>query len=113
LEESKLQLFVGDADAAMRLDETPAPPRTLDQVLDRLRKMRSHQNICIKLLQMTPGLSVQGQNLPDLPPSVTAQFESPDANLHRATLSHVTLWETNFPVSGTFSGDITLPVTIK
>ena len=113
LEVSKLQLFVGDADAAMRLDETPAPPRTLDQVLDRLRKMRSHQNIYIKLLQTTPGLSVEGQNLPNLPPSVMAQFESPDANLRRATLSHVTLWETSFPVSGTFSGEITLPVTIK
>jgi hypothetical protein len=113
LEVSKLQLFVGDADAAMRLDETPTPPRTLDQVLDRLRKTRSHQNISVKLLQTTPGLSVEGQNLPDLPPSVVAQFESPDANLHRATLNHVTLWETNFPVSGTFSGEITLPVSIK
>lgn len=113
LEAPKLDLFVGDADAAMRLDETPTPPKTLDQVLDRLRKMRSHQNVCVKLLQTTPGLSVDGQNLPDLPPSVMAQFDSPDANLHKATLSHVTLWETNFPVSGTFSGEITLPVTIK
>jgi hypothetical protein len=113
LEVSRLQLFVGDADAAMRLDETPAPPKTLDQVLDRLRKIRSHQEICVKLLQTTPGLSVGGQNLPDLPPSVVAQYESPDANLHRATLDHVTLWETNFPVSGTFSGEITLPVSIK
>ena len=113
LEVSRLQLFVGDADAAMRLDETPTPPRTLDQLLDRLRKMRSHQNICVKLLQSTPGLSVEGQNLPNLPPSVVAQFESPDANLRRATLNHVTLWETNFSVSGTFSGEITLPVSIK
>ena len=113
LEVSRLDLFVGDADAAMRLDEIPAPPTTLDQVLDQLRKIRSHQNICVKLVQTTPGLSVEGQNLPDLPPSVVAQFESPDANLHRATLDHVTLWETNFPVSGTFSGEITLPVTIK
>jgi hypothetical protein len=113
LEVSKLQIFVGDADAAMRLDEIPTPPRTLDQVLDRMRKMRSHQNICVKLLQTTPGLSVGGQNLPNLPPSVVAQFESPDANLHRATLNHATLWETNFPVSGTFSGEITLPVNIK
>lgn len=110
---SKLQLFVGDADAAMHLDETPTPPTTLDQVLDRLRMRRSHQNICVKLLQTTPGLAVAGQNLPDLPPSVVAQFESPNANLHHATLDHVTLWETNFPVSGTFSGQITLPVTIK
>jgi len=113
LEVSRLQVFVGDADAAMRLDETPTPPKTLDQVLDRLRKTRSHQNICVKLLQTTPGLSVEGQNLPDLPPSVVAQFESPDANLRQATLNHVTLWETNFPVSGTFSGEITLPVSIK
>ena len=113
LEVSRLQLFVGDADAAMRLDETPTEPKTLDQVVERLQQIRSHQNICVKLVQSTPGLSVEGQNLPDLPPSVVAQFESPDANLHRATLSHVTLWETNFPVSGTFSGEITLPVTIK
>ncbi len=113
LEVSRLQVFVGDADAAMRLDETPAEPRTLDQVLDRLRKMRSHQNICVKLLQTTSGLSVEGQNLPNLPPSVVAQFESPDANLRQATLNQVTLWETNFPVSGTFSGEITLPVSIK
>jgi hypothetical protein len=113
LQVSRLQVFVGDADAAMRLDETPAPPRTLDQVLDRLRKMRSHQNICVKLLQTTPGLSVEGQNLANLPPSVMSQFESPDANLRQATLNHVTLWETNFPVSGTFSGEITLPVSIK
>lgn len=113
LQLSRLQLFVGDADAAMRLDETPMPPKTLDQVLERLRKRRSHQNICVKLLQNVPGLSVEGQNLPDLPPSVVAQFESPDANLRQATLHHVTLWETNFPVSGTFSGQITLPVNIK
>ncbi|MGH8024973.1 MAG: hypothetical protein ACRED1_15390, partial [Limisphaerales bacterium] len=113
LDVSKLQLFVGDADAAMGLDETPTPPRTLDEALDRLRKRRSHQDVCVKLLQTTPGLSVEGQNLPDLPPSVVSQFESPDANLHRATLDHVTLWETNFPVSGTFTGQITLPVRIK
>jgi hypothetical protein len=113
LEVSKLALFVGDADAAMRLDETPTSPRTLDQVIGQIRKMRSHQNVCVKLVQSTPGLSVEGQNLPDLPPSVVAQFQSPDANLRRATLSHVTLWETNFPASGTFSGEITLPVTIK
>ncbi|HEV2453729.1 MAG TPA: hypothetical protein VGY98_05685 [Verrucomicrobiae bacterium] len=110
---SNLHLFVGDADAAMRLDETPTPPRTLDQVLDRMRKTRSHQNICVKLLQSAPGLSVGGENLPDLPPSVVAQFESPNASLRQETLDQVTLWETNFPVSGTFSGEITLPVSIK
>ena len=111
---SRLELFVGDADAAKQMDEPPeTPPRTLDQVLARLRMTRSHQNICVKLLKTTPGLSVEGENLPDLPPSVLAQFDSPDASLHKATLSHVTLWETNFPAVGTFSGQITLPVSIK
>ena len=111
---SKLQLFVGDADAAMQMDEPPeTPPQTLDQVLERLRMTRSHQNICVKLLKTAPGISVEGENLPDLPPSVMAQFDSPDASLQKATLSHVTIWETNFPAVGTFSGQITLPVSIK
>jgi hypothetical protein len=109
-----VQLFVGDADAARRMDEPPpVPPQTLDQVLDRLRLTRSHQDVCVKLLETAPGVAVEGRNLPDLPPSVIAQFESPNASLQQATLHHITLWETNFPVAGTFSGQITLPVRIK
>ena len=114
LRASQVQLFVGDADAALRMDEPPrVPPQTLDQVLDRLRLTRSHQNICVKLLQTAPGLSVEGKNLPDLPPSVAAQFASPNSNTEKAMLNHITLWETNFPVAGTFSGQLTLPVRIK
>ncbi len=114
LRASEVQLFVGDADAALRMDEPPRlPPQTLDQVLDRIRLTRSHQNICVKLLQTAPGLSVEGKNLPDLPPSVAAQFASPNSNTEKATLSRITLWETNFPAAGTFNGQITLTVRIK
>ena len=110
----EVQLFVGDADAARRMDEPPpVPPQTLDQVLDRLRLTRSHQNICVKLMETAPGVAVEGKNLPNLPPSVVAQFESPNASLQKATLNRITLWETNFPAEGTFSGQITLPVRIK
>ena len=110
----EVELFVGDADAALQMDEPPGtPPQTLDQVLDRLRLTRSHRNICVKLLQTAPGLSVEGKNLPDLPPSVAAQFASPNSNIEKATLNRITLWETNFPAEGTFSGQITLPVRIK
>jgi len=110
----EVQLFVGDADAAWRMDEPPPlPPQTLGQVLDRLRLTRSHQDICVKLLATAPGVAVEGKNLPDLPPSVIAQFESPNASVQQATLHRITLWETNFPVAGTFSGQMTLPVRIK
>jgi len=111
---ASVQLFVGDADAARQLDPPPpVPPQTLDQALDRLRLARSHQNICVKLVASAPGVAVEGKNLPDLPPSVLAQFESPNASLSKATLSRITLWETNFPAEGTFSGQMTLPVRIK
>jgi len=109
----EVELFVGDADAAQQMDEPPVPPQTLAQVLDRIRQTRSHQDICVKLLENTPGVAVEGKNLPDLPPSVVAQFESPNASSQQATLNRVTLWETNFPVAGTFSGQMTLPVRIK
>src|SRR6202453_607170 len=85
LRASQVLLFVGDADAALRMDEPPPlPPQTLDQVLDRFRLTRSRQNICVKLLQTAPGVAVEGRNLPDLPPSVAAQFESPNASLQKA-----------------------------
>jgi hypothetical protein len=114
LRASEVQVFVGDADAARQMDEPPtAPPQTLGQVLDRLRLARSHQDICVKLMETVPGVSVGGQNLPDLPPSVIAQFQSPNASLQTGTLHRITLWETNFPVAGTFSGQMTLPVRIK
>jgi hypothetical protein len=114
LRASEAQLFVGDADAALRMDEPPqVPPQTLDQVLDRLRQSRSQQNICVKLLQTARGLSLEGRNLPDLPPSALAQLESPNSSIQKATLNRITIWETNFPVEGTFSGQLTLPVSIK
>lgn len=56
----EVQLFVGDADAAQQMDEPPTvPPQTLDQVLDRIRQTRSHQDICVKLLEDTPGVAVK------------------------------------------------------
>jgi hypothetical protein len=114
LRTTQLELFVGDADAAAEMDDPPrVPPQTLDQVLDRLRLRRSHQNICVKLLQDAQGVSVEGENLPDLPPSVAAQFNSPNGVSERATLSRITLWETNFPAEGSFSGRVELPVRIK
>ena len=114
LRASEVQLFVGDADAAQRMDEPPCRRRRNGSSrLDRLRLTRSHQDICVKLLESTPGVAVAGINLPDLPPSVIAQFASPNASLQAATLHRITLWETNFPAEGTFSGQITLPVRIK
>ncbi len=114
LRSPELQLFVGDADAALQMDDLPrVAPQTLDQVLARLRQTRSHRNICVKLLRTSPGIAVEGQRLPDLPPSVAAQFASPNANLQKAALNKITLWETNFPVEGTFSGQKTLPVRIE
>ncbi|MGD1030592.1 MAG: hypothetical protein ABSA05_05565 [Opitutaceae bacterium] len=113
LRASEVELFVGDADAARRMDEPPVPPRTLEQVLDRMRRARSHQDICVKLLERAPGLALEGKNLPDLPPSIVAQLESPNASVREAPLGVITLWETSLSAEGTFSGQTTLPVRIK
>ena len=110
----EVQLFVGDADAAQQMDDPPrVPPQTLDQVLARLRQTRSHGTVSVKLLRNAPGIGVEGQKLPDLPPSAIAQFASPNASFQKAALNKITLWETNFPVEGTFSGQKTLPVRIE
>jgi hypothetical protein len=67
----------------------------------------------VKLLETAPGVALEGENLPDLPPSIVAQLESPNANSKQAPLDHITLWETNLSAEGTFSGQTTIPVRIK
>jgi hypothetical protein len=110
----EVQLFVGDADAALQMDDPPrVTPQTFDQVLEQIRRLRSHGNICVKLLRAAPGIALEGEKLPDLPPSVAAQLASPNSILQKSALNRITLWETNFPVEGTFNGEKTMSVRIE
>ncbi len=102
----RFTLFVGDARAARGVSEArAATPRNFAQLIDRLRDHYSHQEILIKVLEDAPGLAVEGQFLPDVPPSVGALYGSAGTTLPTRGTATKTLWETRIRVDGEFRGN--------
>ncbi|MDQ6894634.1 MAG: hypothetical protein M3167_18420 [Acidobacteriota bacterium] len=69
-----LNVFVGDGSAATAYDlgAVPPDPRSLDQVLDFLGRIRPPNSLNLLSYRKAPGAVVAGEPLASLPPSVTA-----------------------------------------
>ena len=115
LRASEVQLFVGDADAALRMDEPPpraaanagsgaGPPAPDPFASEHLREAAGNR-----------ARRGRGRKKSSRPAAVghRRSLNRPTPACRQATLHRITLWETNFPVAGTFSGQMTLPVRIK
>ena len=104
--DGRFTLFVGDARAARGVSEgRMATPRNFPQLIDRLRDHYSHREIVVKVLEDAPGLAVEGQFLPDLPPSVGALYGSAGTSVPARAAATKTLWETRLSVDGEFRGN--------
>jgi len=107
-------LFVGDAASSRAYDpKYPVQPISLEQVLEQARQHAGRQSIYVKLVRPATGLRVAGVGMPDLPPSVTAAFQSPQTKENLSSLSYATLWETEFSVENEFRGQRTFQLKIK
>ncbi len=109
-----LTILVADA-AGAELAETSGRGfvTSVDDIVREWNRRRSRQSIYIKLLKKAPGLILDGENLPDLPPSVQALFTSPGNNTARQPLDETTLWETQIEIPGEFRGSYRVPVTLQ
>jgi SpoIVB peptidase S55 len=69
-----LTVFVGDGNAATAYDLAlyPPDPHSLDQVLDFLSRMRPPNTLNLLAYRSAPGAVVNGEALPDLPPTRAA-----------------------------------------
>ncbi len=109
-----LTILVADA-AGAELAETSGRGfvTSVDDIIREWNHRRSRQSIYIKLLKKAPGLILDGENLPDLPPSVQALFTSPGNNTARQFLDETTLWETKIEIPGEFRGSYQVPITLE
>ncbi len=110
----ELTILVADA-AGAELAETSgrAFATSVDDIVREWNRRRSRQSIYIKLLKKATGLILDGENLPDLPPSVQAMYTSPGNNTARQPLDEVTLWETQIEIPGEFRGSYRIPITLE
>jgi|PersoiStandDraft_1058852.scaffolds.fasta_scaffold03913_5 hypothetical protein len=76
-----LTIFVGDGNAATAYDFSmfPPDPRSLDQVLDMLDRMRPANTVNLLAYRAGSGATIAGQELSGLPPSVFTVFAAHSA----------------------------------
>ena len=97
-----LEVFVGDARSAQKVDSGMAPPKfqSLQGIIDYLRAQKTADQIYVKLLRKAPGVASGAESLSGLPPAMLSLM-SPKSG---EPLDYVTLWETALPVEGLFTG---------
>jgi hypothetical protein len=65
------------------------------------------------LLQESPGLRYEGNNMFDLPPSIRALYTSPGNNIVVQELAEVKVAETQILVEGEFRGTFRIPIALE
>ncbi len=89
-------------------------PRSLDQMVRMLGNLRKNNRIYIKIVAEKPGLFLKGEEMPNLPPSMTSMFASPRAASSDPTdLTRSTLFQVQVRVPYVFQGATVIPVKIK
>lgn len=112
-----LTVFVGDGLSATAFDLSlfPTDPRSLDQVLDFLDRLKPANSVNILAYRTGAGAVVAGQELAALPPSVFTMYAGQGAREGEVNLSHQRVYaasvEQAIPVTG--SARLTLDVIPK
>jgi hypothetical protein len=112
-----LTIFVGDGLAATAFDLSlfPADPRSLEQVLDFLDRLKPANSVNILAYRNGPGAVVAGRELSALPPSVFSMFSGQGSRDSEVNLSHQRVYSASvaqsIPVTG--SARLTLDVIPK
>ncbi len=109
-----LTVFVGDGLSATAFDLSlfPADPRSLDQVLDFLDRMRPANSVNLLAYRNGAGAVVAGRELAALPPTVYAMFAGSGSRDGDVNLSHQRVYSATVeqPIPVTGSSRMTLEV---
>ena len=109
-----LTVFVGDGLSATAFDLSlfPADPRSLDQVLDFLDRLKPANSVNLLAYRTGPGAVVAGRELAALPPSVFTMFSGQGSRDSEVNLSHQRVYAASVaqPIPVTGSARLTLDV---
>ena len=113
----QVQLLVGDGTTVTSLDIRRGPsgvPAGIKQVINELNKLRKNDRLYIKVVSSEPGVVIGGEELPSLPPSMTALINSDRSSsrsvsgLPKSTVQEYELPQSKFVIQGQRSLNLTV-----
>ncbi len=113
-----VQLLVGDGTTITGAEIRRGPagaPKDLMQIIRELNKLRKNDRLYIKILSNEPGVVIGGEEMPSLPPSMSAVLNTNrSSNRSVSTMGNSTVREYELPQSKyVIQGQRTLSLTIR
>ena len=110
-----IELAVGDAGSMARFESRTqrAAPRTLNQVIELINRLRKSSHVYALLTRPDVGIAVRGERLSSLPPSAYALVSGGDGADSLTPLKRVTMDEREATTDFLVSGLKTLRLTVE
>lgn len=110
----RLTVLVADGTETRRVEAAAAaPPDSIQDLARRWRESLANDRLYISLLQESPGLRVDGEALPGLPPSILSQLSAPARHQMRTEIRESLLDRQEVPLSGTYLGAYRISLTVE
>jgi hypothetical protein len=108
-------LLVGSGTVANQIDFTlvPPDPRTLEQVVDVLRRLRPSTDLTVGLYSASDGAVTAGVYLPNLPPSIRAVVSDDTSNGAQAPVRYHATGQQARPLGYIIDGAVKIDVDVK
>ena len=110
--EGRYLLLVADASTAETYEAERDPrsfgPRSLDELLERIRRLRRTDEVHLHLYRSSQGLQIEGRPLADLPPSVLSVMRGASRSGIEENLPAELVAELRIPVGGVVQGAHTI-----
>jgi len=116
LRDGDYELFIGDSDARYDYERSRAPglftPRDYDQLVDAIRLHYVGDQLYLALSERDMGLTVHGQEMPSLPPSVLSTLSASSERAFIRPTSGRLLAEKTFQEPTEFVGSMQMSVRV-
>lgn len=117
LADGAYELFIGDAESRLGVEMERAPglftPMNFEQLIDALKKHYPSNSLHVVLRRDDDGLTVHGQELPSLPPSLRSTFTTSSERAFIRPISGQFLSETSVPGEWEYVGSSQLTVRVN
>ncbi len=115
---TNFNILVGDARSLFQIETAQFRqkyflPRSLEQLIRILNNLRKNNRIYFKLFTSKQGIFLNGEEMPNLPPTIKRMFLSSRTSSSPSITAFSTIKEYQLPVPFVYNGSTIIPIKIK